>query len=105
MERWGKLAWIVSLSSVLSLGSGIFPTAARADHCLFLVDDTYFIIWTLDAETGEPIRAFSAPAAAMGNNIPAGRSGLAFDGANLFYTHSSVGRIFVLDPFSGGVIR
>jgi hypothetical protein len=75
------------------------------DSALFVSDDAYSIIWTIDIDNEQAIGGFSVPGDAIGNVVPSGKSGLAFDGADLFYTHSSSRTVWALDPVSGGVRR
>jgi hypothetical protein len=80
-------------------------SASGAERRLFVSDDRFFLVWTFDVETGEVVRAFSAPLESMGSTLPAGRSALAFDGEHLYYTRNSSSLIWVLDPRSGAVRR
>ena len=91
---------------VLLLGCLLFQSnAVFADKVVFVSDDAYFMIWVVDASTGEALRGFSVPDDATGNTVPMGRGSLAFDGAELYYTHSSSRRIWALDPLDGTVQR
>jgi hypothetical protein len=71
---------------------------------LFLADDAYFVVWTIDARSGAIERGFSVPAEASCRG-PRIRSGVAFDGRDLYYTHDASRRIWVLDPSSGALRR
>ena len=93
LAGWCLLAWVS------------FWRPLSADSQLFLSDDVYFVIWTMDAGSGDIVRGFSAPRDAIGITVPRGRSGLALDGGEVFYTHSSSDQIYVLDSFSGEVRR
>jgi hypothetical protein len=93
------------LGAFLAAALAIVGPAASAAPVLFVCDDEYFIVLVVDPDTGETHRGFSLPAAAMGNLLPRGRSGLAFDGEQLYYTRSSLKDVCVLDPRSGELRR
>ena len=93
-------------ASVVALFAlSIWPCSAFGQSTLLVSDDAYSIIWTVDIDTAQTLRGFSVPEQAIGNSVPPGRSGLAFDGTDLFYTHSSSRTIWALDPVSGAVRR
>ncbi|MBI4584892.1 MAG: hypothetical protein HY717_12835 [Planctomycetes bacterium] len=105
MERRGKLAGPFCLVASGIFILSVFIAPLRAERFLFIVDDTYFLVWRVDPKSGEARRAISLPTEAMANGVPPGTSGLAYDGSSLYYTHSAAGHIWVLDPFSGAVQR
>lgn len=94
-----------SASMVAWVALAIWPCSVSGQSTLFVSDDAYSIIWTVDIDSAQTVRGFSVPREAIGNVVPPGRSGLAFDGVDLFYTHSSSRTVWVLDPVSGNVRR
>jgi hypothetical protein len=94
------LRTLLLLGCLISQSDTVF-----ADKVVFVSDDAFFTVWVLDATTGEALRGFSVPDNAAGNIVPTGRSGLAYDGGELYYTHSSSRQIWVLDPLDGTVQR
>jgi hypothetical protein len=94
-----------SLLVCVSLAGPTLEVALGGENRLFIADDTYFVVWTVNADSGEVLRGFPLPAEAMGNILPRGESGLAFDGTDLFYTRSCSRHVWVLDPVSGSLRR
>jgi hypothetical protein len=60
------------------------PWALAGEHCLFVSDDEYFVIWVVDLDSRRTRHAFSLPEDAIGNTLPRGESGLAYDRSDLY---------------------
>ena len=72
---------------------------------LLVVDETYGLVWVIDPLTGTSLSGITLPGAPLGNTLPRGDSGIAYDGTELFYTSRATGLIWVLDVLSGQVLR
>ncbi len=81
------------------------PESVRSETFLFVGDDDFYVVWLVDVDTGETAFGLPLPPEVTANTFPKGESGLAFNGEELYYTHSSSRRVWVLDPFVGRVLR
>jgi hypothetical protein len=89
----------------LGLSLGFVHDIIRAEDRLLIVDESYGLVWTIDAESGSAVGGFSLPAGAISNTIPRGDSALAVLDGELFYTSRSTSRIWVLDAATGALLR
>ncbi len=76
-----------------------------ATDALYLSDDVYKTIWVIDVDGGQVVGALPFPERAAGATFPRGRSGLGFDGREIFFTHTTSRMIYVIDPGTGGEVR
>ena len=94
--------------AVLPVLLGILvPSSALGEPRLFIADNDYSLIWILDGTTGKVMDAYPAPHVGDSSRVgPLGdRSGLAYDGTDLYYTRGDVDTIWALDPATGAVRR